>query len=329
MRLRLGRVRNRDGSWAVKKIPHSRTDLTYVVLFDDQECFDLPSISNPETTSKKKPIPRARDDGIDRQYFWFLGDVKFPGEKEKQSVFETLGNLDEIKGICKTEIQDSFGYASCVVDYIGTTGYIAAAILSKNWKSKVVDKREAELKDAEGPQTVSLRLRAGRVSKRNGAWLEKGQKPSQSGSAYVVLFGETTLFDFLSISDPEHPLKKKPIPKTSQGKVIRQYFWSLGYVSFPDEKTKNEAFSFLADLEKLEAQCQMPITDDFKYADCLMKYIETTWDFKKEVRKGSGWGSVVANRMKEIDAQAADNAGAKSKPKDSSAGPSGGGSSRT
>ncbi|KAJ3841083.1 hypothetical protein F5878DRAFT_639859, partial [Lentinula raphanica] len=338
MRLRLGRVRNRDGSWAVKKFPHLRTDLTYVVLFDDQG-FDLPSISDPETTSKRKRIPRTPNNAIDWQYFWDLRDVRFPGEKEKQSVFETLGNLDKLKGTCKTEIRDSFGYASCVVDYIGKTGYIKAAILSKDWESKVVGKRNEDLKekkdltenkakDTKEAQTVSLRLRVGRVSTKSGAWLTKGQQPSRSSSTYVVLFGETTFFDFPSISNPEHPLKKNPIATNKKG-IYRQCFWTLADVSFPDEETKNEVFSYLADLEKLEAACKMPITNDFEYAECVMKYIEMTEYFKKVVANNTGWGNVVDYRRKEIEAQAADNAGANSKPTDSSAGPSGGGSSRT
>ncbi|KAJ3769188.1 hypothetical protein FB446DRAFT_706453 [Lentinula raphanica] len=335
-KLRLGRVRNSDGTWASKTVPHSLSVFTYVLLFDDQERFDFPSISDLEDVPKEVPIPKRQGtDTIAPQFYWYLGTVRFPGNEEKKLVFETLGNFDKLKTECQEdEIRDSFEHAACALNYITTAGYIDIATFSKKWPAIVAERgkdltkkaeKDAENKDEAAARTAEAQsksalakaasnsklkwtsLRVGRVWKKNGDWvpLNRREALTQTNMAYVVLFGETT-FDFPSIYDPEHPLEKTPILKKDNGQIDPHYYWPLMKVIFLSEEERHSVLSVVGNLQELGQACGKPITDDFVYADCFVIYIKSTKLLGKRILSSRiRWDDITTQRQEEIDAREA------------------------
>ncbi|KAJ3743866.1 hypothetical protein EV360DRAFT_90192, partial [Lentinula raphanica] len=341
-KLRLGRVRNSDGTWATKKVPHSLSDFTYVLLFDDQERFDFPSISDPEDEPKKVPIPKRQGTNIiDPQFYWYLGMVRFPGNEEKKSVFETLGNFDKLKTECQEdEIRDSFEHAACALKYIKTAGYIDMATFSRKWpaieaeRKKDTKKKMAEDKAKAAEKAKKAAEKANKATEKANKAAEKAAKaqrklalPEATSSSLepiplrvgrVSEYRGTWALRRVSLSRSDlmyvvllgkDRFSKDPLvtkaPPTSK-RDVSVYFWTLLEVPFPDEEEKHSVFLVLGNVQELENACGRPITNDFEYTDCAVEYIGAK-PYVNAAKLPQTWRErIVDGRKTAIDAEAAE-----------------------
>ncbi|KAJ3827861.1 hypothetical protein F5880DRAFT_1100799 [Lentinula raphanica] len=160
--LRVGRIDPRKNTWKTTEAIH-RPDDVYVFMMNELG-FDYRSISKPDAPEKPplKRLTSRKTEIINLVYYTSLKASVQIGSAAAEKVFTTLKDLGKLKEACDRteEIESDFDYTDCIVEYIGTTGYVVGAdTLHETWGG-IVAKRKKDLEAQEAKKVKAAEARA-------------------------------------------------------------------------------------------------------------------------------------------------------------------------